>query len=106
MAIQFKNVVKESNYTKHYSFSDSRDLTGYELRIQLRSKSDSEIVNSIDRLVTDTIESNTKFVVNLTPSDLNLPEGNYVLGAQISNATTQESKESLSYIKIVKQWVY
>lgn len=106
MAIQFKNVVKESNYTKHYSFSDSRDLTGYELRIQLRSKSDSEIVNSIDRWVTDTIESNTKFVLNLTPSDLNLPEGDYVLGAQISNATTQESKESLSYIKIVKQWVY
>lgn len=106
MPIQYKNVVRGSNYTKHYSFSDSRDLTGYQLRIQLRSKSTSEVINSIDRLVTDTIESNTKFVLNLTPTELDIPEGEYILGAEISNATTMESKESLSYIKIVKQWVY
>lgn len=106
MSIQFKNVVKGSNYSKYYSFSDSRDLSDYELRIQLRSKSSKEIVNSIDRVITDTIEENTKFVINLTPEELDLPEGEYVLGAQISNSTTQESKESNSFIKIVPQWVY
>lgn len=106
MPVQYKNIVMASNYTRHYSFSDNRDLSGYEMRVQLRSKHTSEIVNSIDRLVVDTIEGNTKFILNLTSAELDIPVGEYVLGVQISNDVTGESKESITYIKIVKQWVY
>jgi len=106
MAVQFTNIVRGSSYAKHYSFSDSRELTGYQLKLQLRSKSTEALVNSIDRLVTDVIDNNTKFVVKLSPDDLDIEQGDYVLGVEIFNTVTEESKEVLTYIRIIKQWVY
>lgn len=106
MSQSYKNVVKATSYAKAYQFSDARDLTGYTLRIQLRDKLTSAVVNSIDRMITDTQENNTQFYVFLSATDLDIPEGDYVLGAEVANVSTGEAKETTENLRIVKEWVY
>lgn len=105
MSISYEQVTKATNYSTSYKFEDNRDLSGWTLRIQLRNKNTFAIANGIDRVVADTIENNTVFVVNLTPTELDIDEGHYVLAAELNNAATEERVEKLTYIEITKEWV-
>lgn len=106
MTVSYQNVVKATSYAKTYRFKDSRDLTGYTLRVQLRSALDGGVVNGIDRMITATQEGNTKFYLFLSASDLDVPVGDYVLGAEVANVSTGEAKESVEFLRVTKEWVF
>ena len=94
------------NYSTTFGFADDSDLTDWSCTIQLRNKTDVATA-IINRVVTDTNGANTRFLINLTPAETSaLAEGDYILGMELANATTNENKEGLIELKVIQSWVF
>ena len=98
-----KSVIQGDSLDFGFKFDDSRSLSGYTCRLQVRDSSD--VITGIDRAITTTNTDGTIFIGRLTPAETNaLAVAEYTMSGQLLNGATNESLELPITLTITKQY--
>lgn len=103
--IAFEDCIpQESNYEFRVGFIPRESLTSWTCTLDVRLESDS--VLQFTRVITDLVETNTKFLINLLPSETNLPPDFYIVAIQVTSFDLTQSQEIRFRLEIKDDWVF
>jgi hypothetical protein len=96
------DVIQGDSVALAYGTNPAQDMTDWVCKVQVRSEPTEAAV--IDTTITGRNDKRDK-ITGLIQTDT-IPPGEYILGAQLSNAATGESKEIHTGLLVREQVVY
>ena len=105
MSSATKKIIKQGeSIALTYALDPEQDLTDWACRVQIRS---ADYTLQLNKDVIDTDGGNVNFLGLITDAECEaLGHGDYYVAAELSNATTNESIETMQEITISRQYVY